>query len=380
MSNVLNEKSVRRSLTGSVTSQGDRAIYADQARAMFAVNGSGIVIGVIGDSFNCKGGARNDTLTGDLPMNVTILRDLNPTQCQQAGKPLFPVDQGRAMMQVMHDVAPGARFVFRSAIVGAADMAVGIQELATAGCNIIVPAVYYATEPFFQDGILAQAVDQVASQGVSFFSLAGDNGRQAWDGVFVPVQVNTTSLAINGTNASTVYHQFGIGDNGIPIISQLIRVPNPSIASIPVLFVLQWDEPFFTLSGGSGCQVDLDLYLIYENNVIAKSQTGNVGRDAVEVIEFNPKQYSNITDNYVTVEMVIIKRQGLSPKFMKLIPFAPFLPADFEFATNSPTIVGMSNAALGASVGATFSFETLAFGNSRLRISDHSCRWGSNFV
>jgi hypothetical protein len=91
MSNVLNEKSFRRSIAGSVTSEGDRAIYADQARAMFAVNGSGIVIGVIGDSFNCKGGAMNDTLTGDLPMNVTILRDLNPTQCQQAGKPPFPL-------------------------------------------------------------------------------------------------------------------------------------------------------------------------------------------------------------------------------------------------------------------------------------------------
>jgi hypothetical protein len=83
MSNVLDEKSVRRSLAGSVTSQGDRAMYADQARARFAVDGSGIVIGVIGDSFNCKGGAMNDTLTGDLPMKVTILRDLNATQCQQ---------------------------------------------------------------------------------------------------------------------------------------------------------------------------------------------------------------------------------------------------------------------------------------------------------
>jgi hypothetical protein len=182
------------------------------------------------------------------------------------------------------------------------------------------------------------------------------NGRQAWDGGFVPVQVNTTSLAINGINASTVYHQFGIDGNGIPIISQQIGVQNPSFASIPVQFVLQWDEPFFTVSGGSGCQVDLDFYFIWENTVIAKSQTGNVGRDAIEVTEFNPKQYSNITDNYVTVEMVIIKRQGLSPKFMKLIPFSPFLLLDFEFATNSPTIVGMSNAALGASVGATRSY------------------------
>jgi hypothetical protein len=178
----------------------------------------------------------NDTRSGDLPSHVTILLDLHSTQC--AVVPLTtPFDQGRAMMQIMHDVAPGARFVFRSAIFGVADMAVGMNQLVAAGCDIIVSAVRYQTDPFFQNGIVAQAVDQVISQGVSFFVPVGELGRTAWDAVggFVPVQVNTTSFNISATNATTEYHQFGIDKNGNTIISQRIAVQN-AFTNVPFVF------------------------------------------------------------------------------------------------------------------------------------------------
>ena len=74
------------------------------------------------------------------------------------------------MMQLALDVAPGVNFVFHTGFGGQADMATAIGELVDAGCNIIMDDVLYQAEPFFQDGILAQAVDLAVAQGVAYFT------------------------------------------------------------------------------------------------------------------------------------------------------------------------------------------------------------------
>ena len=44
-----------------------------------------------------------------------------------------------------------------------------------------------SAEPFFQDGILAQAANVVArDRGVPYFSAAGNRGKSSWEGVFSP--------------------------------------------------------------------------------------------------------------------------------------------------------------------------------------------------
>ena len=50
---------------GSVTHRGDIAMKSDQARATFGVNGAGIKIGVLSDSFDTLGGAGNDVIFGN---------------------------------------------------------------------------------------------------------------------------------------------------------------------------------------------------------------------------------------------------------------------------------------------------------------------------
>src|SRR5262249_32391388 len=88
---------------GKVTSQGDHAIRADTARTMFGLDGSGVTVGVLSDSFNCMGGAAGDVASGDLsPVNVTS----EISSCTGA------TDEGRAMLQIVHDVAPGASLSF----------------------------------------------------------------------------------------------------------------------------------------------------------------------------------------------------------------------------------------------------------------------------
>jgi hypothetical protein len=155
-----------------------------------------------------------------------------------------------------------------------------------------------------------------------------------------------------------VNHQFGEDSDGNPIISQRIAVQNNFTA---VAFAMQWDEPSFTVSGAPGCQVDLDLYFLRNNTVVGKSLISNIGRNPVEFIVFEPFLYSNTTGEYVNVDMVIVKKQGNSPKNIKVIPFAPVIDVKFEFATNTPTIVGAKNSKSAATVGVAPVFMTPAY-------------------
>ena len=61
---------------GDVTSEGDRALNADDARSDFGVDGTGITIGVLSNSYDNLGGAADDVESGDLPDSVTVLREL----------------------------------------------------------------------------------------------------------------------------------------------------------------------------------------------------------------------------------------------------------------------------------------------------------------
>jgi len=89
------------------------------------------------------------------------------------------------MAEIVHDVAPGAKQAFYSAFYGQADFAQGIIDLkAKVGCDIIVDDIIYYSEPFFQDGIVAQAVDSVKSMGVSYFSSAGNQGKASYESAF----------------------------------------------------------------------------------------------------------------------------------------------------------------------------------------------------
>jgi hypothetical protein len=95
------------SSAGSVDSQGDAAVRADDARALFGVDGTGITVGTLSDSFDSSlAAAAGDVASGDLPAGIVVLDD-------SAGGS----DEGRAMMQLIHDVAPGASQAFHTAFI-----------------------------------------------------------------------------------------------------------------------------------------------------------------------------------------------------------------------------------------------------------------------
>ena len=70
---------------------------------------------------------------------------------------------------------PGASISFATAFTGELGFAANIRALAAAGAKVIVDDVAYFEEPFFQDGPIAVAIDDVAAAGVAYFSAAGND-------------------------------------------------------------------------------------------------------------------------------------------------------------------------------------------------------------
>jgi subtilisin family serine protease len=333
---------------GLVTSQGDRAMRADRARAIFGVTGAGVQVGVLSDSFDCLKGAAKDLADGELPA-VTVIQEL--FGCADA------TDEGRAMLQIVHDVAPGAALSFASAFNGLASFANNIIALKNHGARVIVDDIIYFNEPMFQDGIVAQAVDTVVSQGVAYFTAVGNEGRLAYESAFRPGATfgRGDIASVPGESfAGGVAHNFA--PTGTPDHMQRITIPAGRTLSVS----LQWDAPFFTVSGPPGSPNDVDLYLLNAagTTVIRRAAVNNIGADAVEVLNF--------TNNGPTANfnLMIVNFAGPNPGFIKYVLLGSPSITIGEFNTASGSVFGHSNAAGAMAVGAAFYAQTPAFGIS----------------
>ena len=185
--------------TGSVDSEGDITQTADLARAAFGVDGAGVKVGVLSDSVDHLAQSQ---ATGDLPTDLTVLPG-------QSGVP--GTGEGSAMLEIVHDLAPGASLYFAAGLNGQANFAQNILNLRAAGCDIIVDDIGYFAEPPFQDGIIARAVNTVTADGALYFSSAGNEGNKThgtsgtWEGDFL--DGGPAGTPVNGRNGNI--HDFG---------------------------------------------------------------------------------------------------------------------------------------------------------------------------
>jgi hypothetical protein len=163
---------------GAVRSEGDAQLNAASARSAFAVDGSGVSVGILSDSFDrdpfAATRAGEDVVSGDLPGPGSPCGSTAPVRVlddRESGGS----DEGRAMAQIVHDLAPGASIAFATAFAGESAFAANIRALAADGATVIADDVAYFQEPFFQDGPVAVAVGDVVAGGVSYFSAAGND-------------------------------------------------------------------------------------------------------------------------------------------------------------------------------------------------------------
>ena len=263
----LNGLSSVMSFVALATSEGDVTHKAALARAVFGMNGSGVKIGVLSDSYDTRTtgtNAADDIASGDLPgpgnpngftTPVTVLLD-DPDGS----------DEGRAMLQIIHDLAPGAELYFSTAFVSQASFAEQIIALHAAGCDIIVDDITYFAEAVFQDDNVAQAVNKVTAAGVLFFSSAGNSGNKndntsgVWEGDFLDAGTATIGPV---TIAGGTFHDFsgGVTNNQITLEA---RVPS-----------LKWSDPL----GASGNDYDLYIFNSALSSVVLASTDIQDGND-----------------------------------------------------------------------------------------------------
>ena len=127
------------------------------------------------DSYNNLGIGRADASNDDLPGNATnpnpvnVLQDYPYSIFSGGGS-----DEGRAMLQIVHDVAPKAKLAFRTGFISEGDFAFGVRQLVdNANCDVIVDDITYITEPFFRDGFVANRPTMHVTMAKLIFPLPG---------------------------------------------------------------------------------------------------------------------------------------------------------------------------------------------------------------
>jgi len=293
-----------------------------KAREEFSVDGEGVTVGVLSDSFDsateaATGGpiatdAQEDEETRDLPgpENDCAGQEDPVKVIEEIGSGKGSIDEGRAMLQIVHDVAPEASLAFASAFTGELKFAKNIEALAkTAGAEVIVDDVAYFQEPFFQNGPVANAIGAVTADGSSYFSAAGNdnlfdgegNEIASWEapafrdsGGCPPVISSIPEL--NGKHCLDF-------NPGAPVDRTFgIRVEPGEILTLD----LQWAEPWF------GVDTDLDAILLdSEGEILTGSAEDNVNITdrPVEIV-----QWANESASEATVQLAVNRYAGSSPQ------------------------------------------------------------------
>lgn len=360
-----------RCRAGAVTSQGRAATNTDDAQTNFGVTGDGVRIGVLSDSCavlsgGVSGGATNGKLisggviigtssqsSGDMPAIVENVQDIDPGGSLGGAA----TDEGRGMIELVHDLAPDADIAFATAFGSEAGFAQNIVALADAGCHVICDDVIYFTEPMFQDGIIAQAVDTVVNDNnVVYFSSAGNMADDSYEANYADSSPTDT---VDGPPADfDDFHDF---DPGAGVDSTL----SVTIAGGGYVYViLQWAEPFAGALG-SGAVNDFDLYVYTADEstlLLGYSSTNDsIGDDPYELSVID--NTGSITPFTVAIGIDHYAGPGNDVR-LKLV----FIGSGFtinEHQTHSPTVFGHAAAAGARAVAAEF-YGEVGNGNAAL--------------
>jgi hypothetical protein len=321
---------------GSVISQGVDQLKVAAARGVFGARGAGETIGVISNSFDsatlgATGApiatrAHEDELTNDLPGKASTCSDqqlpVDVIAEDPVGKPASEyTDEGRAMLQAVHDLAPHAKLAFATGEPAEMSYAKNIEKLAApvsaggAGADVIVDDLAFPSEPFFQEGPVAEAIRKVTENGVLYFAAAGNDNliNAAGDDI-----ASWETPAYRGGNAcgaaveaalSGGLAEEGLGpyepdcldfDPGAGVDSQFGITVEPGRE---LQLNLQWGEPWY------GVKTALFAFLVGGPEGAEQILTA-AGSTALPEKPFIPLAWTNASATSQTVRLVIARCAG----------------------------------------------------------------------
>ena len=273
--------------TGSVDSQGDQILQAAQVRAQFGVDGTGIRVGVISGGIGgifaagCTScgpttATPSPITTGDLPsatgtrnssgILVSASGGITAQSFRADGDLEDPADpdgpagvnaEGTAMMEIVHDLAPGAQLFFANGGTGL-EFEQAVNFLA-AHTDIVVDDINFFTPPF--DGTSAVSTNTATALNTDsnsirgYFTAVGNFAQDHYSGQYVDSGVDGTNI----TGEAGHLHSFQAVPNvtidnggfGSSVFDPL-EVPPGSVVQI----FLAWNDPNGTSTN------DYDLFLV----------------------------------------------------------------------------------------------------------------------
>ncbi len=285
--------------TGGINSAGDNILKADIARATYGYNGTGIKIGVISDGVS---NLVDSVASGDLPMFPAV--DVRKTGIG---------DEGTAMLEIIHDLAPGSELAFYGPS-DSTDMVTAINTLAATGCDIIVDDLVFSNEPKFEDGPIAQAARSYCNNSGVYVTSAGNSALRHYYHQYNPLAT--------GEETYPFVHNYGSNDIGNSFV-----IP----AGGGIFALLQWNNRW----GQSGDDFAFVLYDAGGNflNGSDQSQTGSG----------NPYEYfswSNTSGSDKTVFLSIIEYSTTSARASIVFDYHVWYGNSLEYVVASNSIIG----------------------------------------
>jgi hypothetical protein len=302
------------SVCAPTISEADSLMNVATARAAHGVDGSGKTVGILSDSFDKAIGApttaATDVATGDLPGVGNPCGRTAPVVVQSDFTGGGQADEGRAMAQLVHDLAPGAHLAFATAFNGDLDFANQITALRTVNhADVVVDDVSYFNEPFFQNGPIANAANAASQAGVAYFSSAGNanvivGGKNVSSYEAPAFRAASCPASVLRLEPLLACHDFDTNagtDNG-----DGITVPSGAGFAVD----LQWAQPW------GGVTTDYDVFVVDSlGRVVAASAVDNLGLQ--QPFEF--AGFTNSSASTQTVSIVIGKFAGAASPRLKFV-------------------------------------------------------------
>jgi subtilisin family serine protease len=316
----------RRPRSGTVVTQGDISMRSNLARTNFNVTGAGIRVGVISDSISrtpavggtISGGfltGSNPQNSGNLPPSIRVLNNGSSSD----------TDEGAAMLEIVHDIAPGSPLSFADVDTYSqfANNITALRNDPGFQCKIIVDDIGYLAEPTYQAGHIEVAANLCLPNNVLYFSAFGNDGEDAHEAPFTdPDPATDLADPPSGVNL----HDFGLAMGLASDKFITLQVPNGARIDV----VLRWDEPGNgTFAQGSGATSDLDLYLLNSTALPITPATIRVKSDSsqgtISTPSGSPFEYAafnNTSGTNQTVHIAVNHYHGRVPDRVHLSIYA----------------------------------------------------------
>jgi hypothetical protein len=256
------------------------------------INGTGVTVGVVSDGVSNLAASQ---AANELPA-VTVL---------DAGSG----DEGTAMLEIVHDMAPGAGLMFDGTGSGVTAHINSLNNLVSNGADVLTEDIPFDAEPAFQVGAAAQAGENIASAGVPIHSSAGNqSNRHA-----ARVPATGTGTQPDGT-ANTFTGCTNTPDNVVAIAPGGDTTFDVTLSS-SASFTLQWSEPrAIAPTAGQGGFTDLNLYLMNSTLTQCLAQsTGVQGNGVGDTIEQMAINGLNGTNAKIVVDVQAVNGAVATP-------------------------------------------------------------------